>query len=244
MNNSSKIILALLVLICGSSVAYASYDSTKNTREYTSGEYTYTAIDGSSGVGSESRINNLDHYSYYSWGIRLGTDIDPTKIQTASITFHNIWNWTEESYALHVNLLQDGGWWTAPEGVSKYSDNQNETNKWDYWNSKGIPSINLASYLYDGNGGAKPISTDETNPTKLLTLDITGDYLSAFKTSALDGLVGLGFDPDCHFYNSGVSLTITTGTPTSGVPEPTTMLLFGTGLLGLTGLQRRRRKQA
>ena len=47
--------------------------------------------------------------------------------------------------------------------------------------------------------------------------------------------VGLGFGPDCHFYDSGVTLSITTGSvPDNG----STLLVLGCGLLALAGFRR------
>jgi hypothetical protein len=43
--------------------------------------------------------------------------------------------------------------------------------------------------------------------------------LAALMDYAAAQTFGFGFDPDCHYYNDGVSLTIETCT----VPEPTTM---------------------
>jgi hypothetical protein len=44
-----------------------------------------------------------------------------------------------------------------------------------------------------------------------------------------NGNFGLGFDPDCHFYNNGVRLNI----ETAAVPIPGAIWLLGSGLLGL-----------
>jgi hypothetical protein len=56
------------------------------------------------------------------------------------------------------------------------------------------------------------------------------------ETYAMNGIFGFGFDPDCHYNNDGVTLTIETSVP---VPEPTVGLLVTVGL-GLFGRRLKR----
>ena len=53
------------------------------------------------------------------------------------------------------------------------------------------------------------------------------------------GNFALGFDPDCHYFNDGIRFEIFTS---NAIPEPTTMVMLGTGLAGIAARMRKRRK--
>jgi len=70
----------------------------------------------------------------------------------------------------------------------------------------------------------------------------TADQLRILSAYFMNGGdVAFGLDPDCHFWNDGIVFSFSTK-PTA-TPEPTTMVLLGTGLAGLY-YNRKRKKQA
>lgn len=100
----------------------------------------------------------------------------------------------------------------------------------------GSYAANVGQWSVVQNGTGKFDYTYTFTAAQLSTL---GAYISS------DGNrdITLAFDPDCHFFNDGVSFTIETGTQVGGaaaVPEPASLMLLGTGLL-LTANQYRRR---
>jgi len=153
---------------------------------------------------------DLDHDYYYAWKItpsELNLSSDEI-ITGASLFFDNIQNWDSQPNSLHISLLVGDDLSFTGEvftGVDNSSSGDNVLN--DFAGISLVTFENLPNWPQD------------------LTYDFTEGDIAILNVFAEDGVFGVGFDPDCHFWNDGISLTIET------IPEPTTCLLLGLGAL-------------
>jgi hypothetical protein len=202
------------------------------------------------GQGDTDDMFDLDHYKYYTWGFKNFQIPEGECITSAKLTISNINNWTadENGYWKYVN----GQWVLKPE------------NWLNIWLLDGVSSYNsstsgLLKVYNDTDGGPDYFSTwSSSDKAKIATytdwsggsngdvVTLTYDFATIGVLDELEAFISngnnfaLGFDPDCHYWNTGVNLVIVTA-PCS-VPEAgNTVGLAGLGF-GLIALLRRRLK--
>ncbi|MBN1555811.1 MAG: hypothetical protein JXA11_13790 [Phycisphaerae bacterium] len=159
-------------------------------------------------------LYDLDHGWYYTWGIVAGRDISGFVITGASLFFDDIRNWDASDNDLWIHLLD-----SAPSGVRAYRDYGGGGDAFAY---QGV----LLEHYED-----LPVTAQD------ITYTFTNDEVLALNLYLQNGdNFALGFDPDCHFYNNGVTLRLVY----TSVPEPACLAVLSVGAL----LPRRRRIRA
>jgi hypothetical protein len=198
--------------------------------------YSFSSWDSS---GIRNDLNDLDHNYLYMWGINA-SQLQNQRVVSATIHFNNIQDWRNEPDILKFYLLDN----------LRNNDNVNSVDIIQIPDGSGInPANEIPFYEVTKFSDFTKLGswTDPDNdPAGGYTFDFTfnADQLTALNAYLLtlnhgfNSTFGLGFDPDCHYYNDGITLNI----ETAPVPEPGTLLLLGSGLVGMFSYGRRRMK--
>ncbi len=168
---------------------------------------------------SPADLGDLEHDTVWTWRID-NLNLGGHAIQSATLTIAGIYNYQNEPNRLFIHLLDTA----ASAGTAHRSDPSNSISDYflnpsrSFAPAYGSSNILLTSQSFPG-GEANKIDS---------TYIFTAQQLAILQSFiANNGNFALGFDPDCHYYNSGVSLQITT----VDNPEPGTYLLVGICLL-------------
>ncbi len=159
-----------------------------------------------------SDIYDLDHYWVYEWGIDVL--LDPSQyVSGAELFFNDISNWDAQANDLYVHLLD----W-ATKNLSQHYDGQGGA---DYFVG---PYVGQHTHLVTYHN--LPSTPQD------LTYTFEPSEVAAVNTYLADDRIGIGLDPDCHYFNTGIELRLTV------VPEPASLALLGAGGLTLLGQRR------
>jgi hypothetical protein len=177
-----------------------------------------------SGLG----LQTLAHEYVYTWGVN--TPLAAGEVITgATLDMYNVYDAVAEpaNNALFIHLLDN-----PALGVNSWRDGQ-------------VISDDLIGNPWIGTY----VDPDGPATRANLHYDLAAlGLLGTLNGYAANGVLGVGFDPDCAFYDTGVKLTLITGFEGQGhdTPEPSTLLLLATGAVPMLGLalRRRTRRQA
>jgi hypothetical protein len=172
----------------------------------------------------------LDHNDYICWGINWNIPAGE-RITEATLFIKGINNWANEANnKLYIHLLDN-----APLGANRWADNEGNGDNWAD-TTKNNPHITgpLIAVYTDTNYLKSEDLAFKFSEKGLL--DTLNSYLATPHGTG-KGNFGIGFDPDCHYYNCGVKLKI----DTAPVPEPGSILTLAAGLCSIAGSRLRRR---
>jgi hypothetical protein len=189
-------------------------------------------------------LNDLDHHMLYTWRL----DNLPTEsVTAASITLTNIGNWDANANKLFGHLLDSA----LNAGVASFIDDPSLNAPVtditdDFVNTRNHSNANWL--LAPGTADTKLFGKSFTMTPDTWTYTFSTTELAKLNQYMADGTIAFGFDPDCHYFNDGITFNMTfTAPPAPGaspIPEASAILPLGGVMLMAIGVQARSRRRA
>lgn len=171
-------------------------------------------------------MGDLSHSAAYEWMVNIGAYTQGKgNVLSVTLCIEDIYNNDLSQNELFISLLDINTPKYPLNKVVGFSDNHLMIE--DYFGSQ---SGNWTHYSYVGS------YIDNDGPLTHENISFTMDLSTFNQYTSDNGWIGIGLDPDCHFYNSKIKLVVE-------VPEPSSlsMLILGMTLLGGFGWTRRKK---
>lgn len=189
-------------------------------------------------------LNDLDHHMIYTWRL----DNLPRETATsATISFSNIANWDANANKLFGHLLDDA----RNAGVASFMDDMGTAGPVlditdDFTNARNHSNPNWL--VAPGTGDTKLFGKSFTMTPTTWEYTFNAAELVRLNQYLADGTIAFGFDPDCHYFNDGITFSLTFSSTTlpgaSPIPEPRTVLPLGTVMVLGACMHLRTRRRA
>jgi hypothetical protein len=170
----------------------------------------------------DADLADLPHDYLYVWKVTPSLGAGQT-VTGATLQFDNLNDWTNEADdRLYLRLLSNQN---INQAVANHTVSAWLPDLYRGWDHEG-GGDSLAGY-----GISLTTYTDTSPAPEDYTYTFTSAQVSRLNSLiASNGSFGIGLDPDCHYGNDGVTLTLHTATvPTTPVPVPGALLLAGIG---------------
>lgn len=142
-------------------------------------------------------LDDLPHNKYYTWGVDI-SEFAGLNIYEVVLSIYMISNWDNNTNHLFIHLLDD-----APLGVTPYGDS----------NDDFIDAFGTQGALIDDWQDTNTKDVHDVLIYEFSKIDALIDSVAVYRAN---NVIAIGFDPDCHYYNCGIELTVR-GEPTNAV---------------------------
>lgn len=171
-------------------------------------------------------LNDLDHHMIYTWRL---DNLPKETVTSATISLSNVRNSDANANKLFGHLL-DGA---LNAGVASFVDDPNTGGPVtditdDFTNARNHGSSDWL--LAPGTGDTKLFGKSFTMTPSTWEYTLSGTELTKLNQYLSDGTIAFGFDPDCHYFNDGISFNMTFNASVAGaspIPEVSALLPLG-----------------